>query len=170
MSISSPEIHLTMPVITTLFAALALSLSFGAAAHDFNLKGIAIGHPYATPTVSGAPTGAVYISLTNGTKASDRLVGASTPRAKSVELHSMSMAGDIMRMREVEAIEVKPGQKIEMRPSSGFHLMLNGLASPLKPGDKFPLVLRFEKSGTAKVEVVVEEPKPSAAKAPAHKH
>jgi copper(I)-binding protein len=156
-----------MSLIARLCAALLLALPGSSYAHDFNLKGIAIAHPYATPTASGAPTGAVYLSLANGTKAPDRLVGASTPRAKSVEMHTMSMAGDIARMREVEAIEVKPGEKLEMRPASGFHLMLVGLNAPLKIGERFALVLRFEKSGTAKVEVVVEEHKPGAA--PAHK-
>jgi copper(I)-binding protein len=131
-----------------------------ASAHDFNLRGIVIGHPFATPTPPAAPTAAVYLLLENKTKAADKLVSATTPRAKSVELHSMTMAGDVMRMREVAAIEVKPGQKIDMRPGSGFHLMLTELSSPLKVGDKFPLMLKFEKSGSTRVEVFVEQPKP----------
>src|SRR4051812_48984501 len=133
-----------------------------ASAHDFNLQGIVIGHPFATPTPPAAPTAAVYLLLENKTKAADKLVSASTTRAKSVELHSMSMAGDVMRMREVEAIEIKPGQKIDMRPGSGFHLMLTDLAAPLKVGDKFPLTLKFEKSGSARVEVFVEAVKPAS--------
>jgi copper(I)-binding protein len=142
------------------FAVLSLVCSL-ASAHEFNLKGIAIGHPFATPMPPGAPTGAVYFSLENKTKAADKLLGASTPRAKGVELHTMSMSGDVMRMREVDSIEVKPGQKIAMSPGSGFHLMLTGLA-PLKAGEKFPMTLRFEKSGTAQIEVFVEQPKPAA--------
>ncbi len=150
-----------------LAAALALLASMPAWAHSYKIKDLEIDHPFATPTVQGAPTGAVYFTLTNQGKAVDRLIGASTPRAKRVELHMMSMSGDIMRMREVDAIDAKPGQAVQMQPGSMNHLMLVGLSAPLKLGDRFALTLRFEKAGALEVEVLGQSP---AAKEAAHQH
>ncbi len=151
-----------------LAAALSLLPAIGAWGHDYRVKDIRVDHPFATPTVQGAPTGAVYFTLTNQGKAADRLLGASTPRAKRVELHTMTMAGDVMRMREVSAIDVKPGQPVKMQPGASNHLMLIGLSAPLKSGDRFPMTLRFEKAGSVEVEVLVQNPAP--AKEAAHEH
>jgi copper(I)-binding protein len=145
-----------------LLCALLVLADPAAGAHDHVLKGIAIDHPYAAPTVPGASTGAVYLGLRNGTKAADRLVSASTPRAKRVELHSMARVNDVMRMREVDAIELKPGARLDMKPGAAFHLMMVELAAPLKPGEKFPLTLEFAASGRIEVSVTVETPKPAA--------
>ena len=148
--------------------SIALIVATQASAQTYKLKDIEVSRVFATPTVAAAPTGAVYFTLSNRGGTPDRLVGASTPRAKRAELHAMSMAGDVMRMREVEAIDAKPGQTLVMQPGSGNHLMLIGLAAPLKSGDKFPLTLRFEKAGTLSLEVPVE--KPGQPTEPQHSH
>lgn len=151
-------------------AALAL-LAASAAAREYRLKGIVIDHPRAVPTVPGASTGALYLSLHNRARQADRLVAVSTPRAKRVELHRVSMSGGIMRMREVDAIELKPGAHLAMqRGGEGHHLMLVDLAAPLKAGDAFPLTLRFETSGRIEVSVTVEQPKPGKPAGQGHRH
>jgi copper(I)-binding protein len=48
--------------------------------------------------------------------------------------------------------------------------MLMGLKAPLKVGEKFPLTLKFEKSGEVVVTVNVEEPKSKSEATGAHKH
>jgi hypothetical protein len=56
-------------------------------------------------------------------------VGVSSPVAKSGEIHTMAMEGNVMKMREVDGgLEVKPGQKITMQPGNGYHIMLMGLS------------------------------------------
>ena len=79
----------------------------------------------------------------------------------------MRMEGDVMRMRQVDAIELPPGATVELKPG-GMHLMLMGLKQPLKADDKVPLTLRFEKAGEVTVQMSVEAPKP--AMAAEHKH
>jgi copper(I)-binding protein len=128
---------------------------------------IAVTQPFAPATMPGAPTGAVYLTLHNKGKKPDQLVGATTPRAKRVELHAMSMTGNVMRMREVAAIELAPGGQLRMRPGSGHHLMLVGLAAPLAPGEEFPLTLQFRAAGNAEVKVKVE---PERARSPVEHH
>jgi copper(I)-binding protein len=138
-----------------LIAGVSLSLAaFVAQAHSFKLGAIEIGHPYARATAPGQPSGGGYLTLNNG-GANDRLLSASAEVSKAVELHTMTMEGDVMRMRQVDAIELPAGKAVELKPG-GLHIMFIGLKAPLKQGDKFPLKLKFEKAGEVTVQVNVE--------------
>lgn len=139
--------------------ALAAALTGGplAYAQDYKTGNLRITQAYARPTVVRQPTGAAYLTMENAGVRSDRLTGATTPIAKSVELHTMSMEGNVMRMREVSGIELEPSGKVAMKPGEGFHLMLMGLRKPLSVGDTFPLTLTFERAGKLVISVKVEE-------------
>jgi periplasmic copper chaperone A len=128
-------------------AGLVLALSAGAAlAHSFQLGAIEIGHPCAPPSAGGDAV--VYLALGNQGSAPDRLVGAATPRAQSVELRS----GDESPLSE---IAVAPKRPIALRAGKP-HLALHGVAPPLTAGESFPLTLRFAAAGTVEVTVTVE--------------
>ncbi len=128
---------------------------------------------WARPTVAGQAAGGGFLKITGG-PAADRLLGGSAGISKAVELHTMQMDGDVMRMREMPGIDVPAGQAVELKPG-GLHLMFTGLKQPLKAGESFPLTLRFEKAGEVKVEVKVAAQPPAGASAGqaapgAHKH
>lgn len=142
-------------IIATIAAAAAISSI--AQAQEYKLNGLQIERPWARSTVPNQPTGGAYVTIENKGSSSDKLVSASSPVAKRVELHTMSMDGNVMKMREVSNIEVKPAERVEMKPGSGYHLMLMGLQHPLKAGDKFPLTLVFEKAGKTEVSVPVQD-------------
>lgn len=124
------------------------------------LTGVAHAQPkveqaWARPTAQGQAAGGGYLRIDNRTGAADRLLGASASGvASAVELHSMSMDGDVMRMRKVDAIDVPAGGTVELKPG-GLHLMLIGLSAPLKAHTMVPLVLRFEKAGELRVQMHV---------------
>ena len=140
-----------------IFATLALCLVAGLAnAHSFKLGSIDIGHPYARATAPAQPTGGGYLTLDNK-GADDKLISASAAVSASVELHSMSMEGDVMRMRQVDSVALPAGKMVELKPG-GLHIMFVGLKAPLKAGDKFPMKLKFEKAGEVEVTVNVEAP------------
>jgi len=136
-------------------AALALA-TFAAHAHEFKLGAITIGHPYARATAAGQPTGGGFLSFANAGPA-DKLLSISADVSKSVELHEMKMEGDVMKMRQVDGIEVPAGKTVELKPG-GYHVMFVGLKAPLKAGDKFPAKLKFEKGGEVDVVFNIEAP------------
>ena len=148
---------------------MALVIAGTARAHDFRVGSIVIDHPYATPTPMGSSTGAAYIkALRNRGDAADRLLGARSPAARRVSLHAMQMDGEVMRMREVDAIEVPANGEVRMghaptHSAIHHHLMLEGLKAPLKDGDRFDLTLRFEKAGERTVQIGVQTPRGAAA-------
>lgn len=136
-------------------------------AHQASVGDIVMVHPYATP--SQVSTGAVYFrSLRNTGKTPDRLLSASSPVAARVGLHTMNMDGNVMRMREVPAIELPARSETKMghAQTNGYHLMLEGLKAPLKDGDRFDLTLRFEKAGERTVQIWVQQPRGGTA----HQH
>lgn len=147
----------------------ALAVSVSAYAHEYDLGSLHIGHPYARATVPGQPSSGAFLSIENKGKEADKLIGVSSPAAKSAEIHTMSMDGNVMKMREVGEIELAPASTIEMTPGHGYHIMLMGLAQPLKAGDKFPLTLTFQKAGKVEVSVHVTDLSGKAADA-SHQH
>ena len=150
--------------------ALALLGAGAAHAHDFRQGDLVIDHPYATPSLAGNITGAVYFkSIRNQGTTPDRLLSARTAVAARVEIHHMQMDGNVMRMRQVPALELPAQTEVSLRHGGAgtHHLMLLDMAKPLQDGDRFDLELVFEKAGTRRVNVWVQTPR---AGAPAHQH
>jgi len=139
----------------TLAIACAIALTAcSAQAEDYKVGSIRIAHPHARATAAGQAAGGGYLRLDNQGP-DDRLVAARAQVAERVELHSMTMEGDVMRMRQLDAVELPAGKTVELKPGA-LHMMFMGLKAPLKAGDKFPLTLRFEKAGEVTVQMAVE--------------
>lgn len=166
MSPANTRRHLLLSSLALLAGWCAPAL-----AHDFKLGALRIDHPYATPTPAGARSGAAYLrTLRNTGDTPDRLIGARTPVAGSVEIHrSVVDANQVMRMRAVDGIDLPPRSALQLRHGGEFHLMLIDLKAPLQNGDRFPLTLRFEKAGEREVMVWVQQPRDAAA-ASGHRH
>lgn len=147
-------------VFTRTALALSIAALAGAAqAHDYDLGPLHIDHPWVAAPPPGAPTAAGYLSITNHGRAADRLVAIVSPEVRDIQVHQMSMTGQIMRMRPVAGgLAIAPGQTISMAPGGDHHFMLTGAPHPLKLGQRIPATLRFEKAGAIKVEFVVQDP------------
>jgi copper(I)-binding protein len=95
------------------------------------------------------------MTIANSGKTDDRLIGASSPVAAEVQLHTMSMDGGVMRMRQLtDGIAVPAGGMAHLKPGS-LHLMFIGLKAPLRRGTHVPVTLRFAKAGSVKVQFPV---------------
>lgn len=132
----------------------ALLVATATQAQAVKAGAIQIDRAFARATAPGQPAGGAYLRLDNRGPA-DRLLAASADVSQRVEMHEMKMEGDVMRMRQVEAIELPSNKVVELKPG-GLHIMLIGLKAPLKAGERFPMTLRFEKAGEVKLDVAVE--------------
>ena len=144
--------------LRALFLALALLVVpvSVAIAHDYKLEKLKIHHPWAGATPAGAKVGGGYVAITNYGDAPDTLLSVSTDVADMVQIHSMSMENDVMKMAEVtDGLEIKPGETLALKPGS-FHIMFMGLKAPLVEKATFKADLTFAKSGTVTVDFVVE--------------
>ena len=104
---------------------------------------------------STATNSAAYMHITS-TQAVN-LISASSPVAKAVEIHQMSMSQGVMKMRQIDTLTVSPKQPSELAPG-GLHLMLLSLKKPLNIGDKVSLLLGFEDAQQRRFIVKVQAP------------
>ena len=103
----------------------------GVMAHDYSTGGLRIGQP-------------------------DRLLGGFSPLVSRIEVHEMSMAGGIMRMRPLpQGLLLAPGATVRLEPG-GYHLMLIGPRRAFRVGEHIPATLRFERAGEVRVEFDVQ--------------
>lgn len=144
-----------MKYLLRFIAAVAAFSATVVFAHDYTVGAIKIDHPWSRATVAGIPNGVAYFVLENSGDDNDRLLSAASPVAERTELHTHLKEGEIVRMRQVDAVDVPAGQSVALEPG-GLHVMLMGLKEPLEQGKPFPLTLEFEKAGNVTVEVVVE--------------
>lgn len=113
-------------------------LLFGFVAHA---EEISIDSVWLRATAPGQDSAGVDMTITS--KRAATLFGVSSPVAKAVELHAMTNEHGMMRMHEVRSIALPAGKRVNLRVS-GYHLMLNGLVTPLKAGDHVPLTLSIK--------------------------
>ena len=107
---------------------------------------------WARASPGAASTGAAYVRILNTGANADRLIAASAPVARRVELHTHRMSDGVLRMRRIAALPIGPRGAVTLEPG-GHHLMLIGLHAPLQRGGRFPLTLSFEKAGAVTVSV-----------------
>lgn len=114
---------------------------------------------WARTTPPNARTGAAYLSISNPGGEPDRLIAAASPAASQAELHTHVMEGGVARMRQLQAIDVPAGGRVEFAPG-GLHVMLIDLKGPLRDGTHFPLTLRFARAGEVTIEVPISRNAP----------
>jgi copper(I)-binding protein len=140
-------IELAAALLLTFGAFLAISLM--ARAQDLRIE-----DAYARPSIGAATTGAAYLTVTNHGSTPDKLREVVSEVAKRSELHMHAMKGEVMTMRPVGCLLIPAGGSVAMAPG-GLHVMLTGLAAPLKPGEQFPMRLKFDRAGEIAVNVMV---------------
>lgn len=150
----------------TLLAATLLAVLHAQAALASDIM---VMEPRAAASITPmAKTAAVYVTLMNHGAEADALLKISTPAADMAMAHETTMTDGVMKMREIERLELKPHETATFAPG-GNHIMLVGLKAPLKEGEQITMVLTFEKAGdvTINVPVVNRNKLPAAA---THEH
>ncbi|RFA27976.1 hypothetical protein CAI21_13740 [Alkalilimnicola ehrlichii] len=112
---------------------------------------------YARATPPGTENSAAYLVLRNTGEGDRRLVGAATPVAQTVELHTHLHEDGVMRMRQVEYIELPADSQVALEPG-GLHIMLLGVREPLEAGQTVPLTLQFDGEEQLTVQAEVRHP------------
>ena len=107
---------------------------------------LAIHNAMARPAPLAGGTGAIYFTLHNDTDTAVTLVGAESPAAGAVEIHTTINDNGVMRMRQItEGTEIAPGDSLELTPGA-MHLMLIDLVAPLAEGDSVEVTLHFDEA------------------------
>ena len=149
----------------TVLASCAAALGCGLAQAQTTVT-----EPWVRGTVAQQKATGMFAQITSAK--GGRLVSASSSAAGVVEIHEMSMDGNVMRMRALpNGLELPAGKAVALKPG-GFHLMLMDLKQPLKAGDTVPVTLVVQAADGSKETVEVKAPVKALNAAPAmdHKH
>jgi len=122
--------------VSITFVALFSSLAGSAYAQS-----VKVTEAWIRGTVQGQNATGAFMELTS--KSNARLVNASSPAAKTVEVHNMKVEGGVMKMYPVDGVDLPAGKTVKLAPG-GYHVMLMGLNTPLQAGRSIPLKLTFE--------------------------
>ena len=113
------------------FVAATVLIATGAAAHEYKVGALDIGHPWSRPTPKEANIAGGYLTITNKGKAADRLIGGTSPVASQIEVHEIVDVDGMAKTRPLaNGIEIKPGKTVELKPGA-LRIVLLGLKEPL---------------------------------------
>lgn len=118
-------------------------------------RAVSVSNAWARATPPGSTVTAAYAEIV--AHKSDELLGATTPVAERVEMHTVTHADGVMQMRPVDSVPLPSGERVVFEPG-GLHFMLLGLKTPLQAGERFPLTLTFKSAPSATVEVDIRAP------------
>lgn len=120
---------------------------------------VSVDNAWIRATAPGQQIAAAYLNITSPVDM--HLVGAQSPAAGSIEMHTMRMDQGVMEMREIKSLAL-PGKKTVQLAPGGNHLMLLDLKQAFKPGERVPLRLVLEtaekKRETVEVTALVRNP------------
>ena len=86
-----------------------------------------------------------------------KLVAASSPLTPTVQIHEMVMQDNIMRMREIPALNLPARKTVDLGPG-GYHVMLMNLSQQVKEGEVVPLTLVVEGKDGKRESIQVQAP------------
>lgn len=132
---------------------------------------ITISNAWVKPTMPGQPVAGAYMTLLSDQDVV--IVEVSSPVAGKAEIHSMSMQGNIMRMKRLERLQLKAGKPVELKPG-GFHVMLMELNHQIKEGESVPISFVSQdgtsKKATVTVKAMATSPKATDSSHDEHAH
>jgi len=102
----------------------------------------------------GQTKGAAYFNVVNKGGA-DILLSAATPFSSRVELHTHLHEDGMMKMRQVESVDIGP-EAVTHFKTGGLHVMIFDMNVP-EGATHMPLTLTFAKSGAIDVNVTIGE-------------
>ena len=129
---------------------------------------LAVRDAWLRATVPAQTVAGAFMQLTSPVDA--RLIEASSPAARAVEIHEMAMEGNMMKMRQIPGLDLPAGKSVMLRPG-GYHLMLIDLKGQLKDGEAVPFTLVIQgRDGRRETVEIRAQVRPITAMGPAAGH
>lgn len=103
---------------------------------------ITVEKPYVRAVPPGQMNSAAFMQLNNSGSEQVSLISASSSIAKNVELHNHINEEGVMKMRQVDKVNISANGTASLQPG-GYHIMLIGLNQDLTEGQEIDLKLQF---------------------------
>ena len=144
---------------------LVVIASLAATVHNASAQTV-VKEAWVRGTVAQQKATGAFMQLTS--TQGGKLVSVASPVAGVVEIHEMSMEGNVMKMRAVAGVDLPAGKPVELKPG-GYHVMLMDLKQQAKVGESIALTLVVEGKDGKRETIAVNAPV-KALDTGAHKH
>lgn len=108
--------------------------------------------------VPGSDNTAAYMSAINISKKDVRIIGLESNVAEFTELHTHTMKGDRMLMRQVDYVDIDAGEKVLFAPNS-YHIMLINLKQRVKHGETAEITFFYDDETSQTVNFNIIDPR-----------
>lgn len=125
---------------------------------------VTVTDPWVRATVPAQKATGAFMQLTS--KTDTRLIDASSPGLRT-EIHEMAIQDNVMRMRQLPALDLPAGKTVELKPG-GYHVMFFDVKKQIKDGDVIPLTLVFENKDKKRETVQLKVPARALTNSDAH--
>lgn len=102
---------------------------------------VTVSEPWVRATVAQQKATGAFMQIKSAKDV--RLVEVRSPVAGVAEIHKMEMINNVMKMRQVDGLDLSADKLLELKPGS-FHIMLMDLKAQVKEGDVVPVTLVVE--------------------------
>lgn len=111
-------------------------------------------HVRATPPHS--KNSAAFLTITNTTERSVKLVAANSDISERIELHTHIKEDGMMKMRQVNSVLIDANNSTALQPG-GYHIMFLGLKSDLTEGQNVKIALYFDNGDEITIDAPVKK-------------
>lgn len=148
--------------ISLVLVSLSVMINLSACDNSTNMdkqtntaaQAISISQPQIRATAPGQKVSGAFMRLSNASSTPFALTAASFEASETVEIHETSMDGKMMRMMQVEQIDIPANGSVELKPGS-YHIMLMGLSRQMKAGTTESITLMFSDNSQATIQASV---------------
>ncbi|RIA56188.1 copper chaperone PCu(A)C [Dichotomicrobium thermohalophilum] len=142
-------------------AAFTLAAGLPATAHhdgeQYRKASVSVSHAWTGATAEMAHAIEVYMTIENAGSEPVTLTGADVSFARPGVFQAQVVGADgTLRTREVNTVEIGPGQSVTMQPG-GLRIVFNDVQRRLFAGDYFQAHLEFAEIGEVEIDVEVEK-------------
>jgi copper(I)-binding protein len=118
--------------------------------HAHAVNAIKITDGYIKASIPGSDITAAYMTINNHSDKALTLQKITSTISSRIEIHEHSMTDGMMRMRQVDNINIEPNSNVVLKPS-GLHLMIFSLSRQLTEQENIKLTLHF--SNKTKIDI-----------------
>lgn len=131
-----------------------LTLSLSTAAWAGVADEVVVHEPYVRLAPPNAQATGAFMVIRNTGSKDAKLVKADNPASRLTELHTHINDQGVMRMRQVQAIDLPAKGEAVLKPG-GLHVMLIDMKAPLAEGEIVPITLTFDDGSSKRIDVKV---------------
>jgi len=144
--------NIFLPIVSLIFF---VNSAFASTVDNESNAKVLVQSSFARESIPGTSISSAYMAINNISTKDLRLISATSSVTDRIEIHEHTMANGLMRMRQVEYVDISAKDTVLFQPS-GLHLMIFDLKQPLKAKENITITLHFDDQSSIDVNYTIK--------------